>query len=119
MLVLLRILLLVAIVALLTVLILEKAKRQKLQSLIPLGQYRLRIAGLLTMTLLCLLVLFGTYFILDSSPLIQIFYWTGCLILALLLIVLSILDVRYTIINYIIERRNIFHESALKPRDDE
>ncbi|GEM_PF-1168098 len=114
----LRLVLIGALVAVATVLALEAVRRKRLAALISPSQFWIRVAAALVMILELVLILAGTYLLAGASPLLQIFYWTGCLILAFLLIVLAILDVRGLLVNYLVERRRIFPDRSSKRSDD-
>lgn len=107
-----------ALVAVATALALEAVRRKRLAALISPSHFWIRVAAALVMILEIVLILAGTYVLVGASPLLQIFYWTGCLILAFLLIVLAILDVRRLLVNYLVERHRILPGRSSKRSDD-
>ncbi len=114
-----RTILLVALIVLMCLLALEMLRRSRLSTLVSPGQYRLRIVIVLVFMGDVLMMAVGTYLLAGASPLIQICYWTGCLILALIMVVAAIVDVRATMVNYLVEKRRILHEKALHPHDND
>lgn len=114
----LRLILLGALVAVGTVLALETVRKRRLSSLVSGSQFWIRVAAAIVLMVEIAMILAGTYLLPGTDPLLQILYWTGCLILAFLLIVLTILDVRGVLINYLIERRSILRGTLPERKDD-
>lgn len=114
----LRLVLLGALVAVATVIALEAVRRRRLATLVSARQFWIRVTAAVVMIVELVLIIAGTYILPGTSPLLQIFYWTGCLILAFLLIILAILDVRGILVNYLVERRTIVRRTAVERKDE-
>ncbi|MCC6484113.1 MAG: hypothetical protein IT209_04625 [Armatimonadetes bacterium] len=103
----LRILLVLAFAAILAALVTEVVRRRNpRRSLVGQQQIKLRVLIAVLFLMLIGMILAGTYFIADMDPLVQILYWSLCLFLAFLIMIVAILDVRGVLINYVVERRN-------------
>lgn len=114
----LRLALLIGFFAIATIIALDTVRKRRIAALVPGPQFRLRVFIAVLFLLEIVLMFVGTYFLEQEGPLIQILYWSGCLILALLIIVFVVLDVRGVLINYMAERRSILRNDLLNKRDD-
>lgn len=108
-----RVVLLVGFFLVVTVVALELAFRRHISRLVPDRQFRFRVYMAVLLLAEIGLILAGTVWLSDQPPLLQIAYWTGCLVLAFILIIAVIIDVRSVLINYLVERRDLFRD-----RDD-
>ncbi len=96
----------------------EIVKRKKLAVLVPPAQYRFRLLAAVLLSLEIVMIFLGTIFVVRMGPLPQVLYWSGCLLVALLMLVAAIIDVRGVLINYIIERHKIMKDNNLRSSDE-
>ncbi|MEI6915209.1 MAG: hypothetical protein WCL39_08780 [Armatimonadota bacterium] len=109
----LRVGLIICFVAVIGALMFEVSRRNTpLVSLVPRRQFGLRVLAAVLFLLLIGMIFAGTYWVVDSQPLIQLMYWTLCLALSILIVILAVLDVRGVLINYLVERRNMLKDSS-------
>ncbi len=111
----LRIVLLAGFFAVLTLIALESVRRQRMATLVPAGQYRLRmfIAALLLIEIGIMLA--GTFWFSVMSTLHQALFLALGTVIALIIVVAGLFDARLVLIHYLIEKRNIYR---YRPRDD-
>ncbi len=112
-----RVALLVFFFAIITLMMLETARRRRLSSLVPVGQYRLRmfIATLFLLEIGMMLV--ASFWFSSMEPLSQVLFLAVCILIALIIVVAALFDLRLVMVNYLIERRNIFRSDAVRRRD--
>lgn len=103
----LRVLLVVAFLAILATLAAELTRRKDpARSLVTSQQLKLRILMAALFLVLIAMILAGTFLMATQDALVQILYWSLCLSVAFLIMIVAILDVRGVLINYLIERRS-------------
>ncbi len=112
-----RVALLVFFFAIVTLMMLEAARRRRLSSLVPEGQFRLRmfIASLFLLEIVLMLV--ASFWFAEMEPLSQVLFLAVCILIALIIVVAALFDLRLVMVNYLIERRNIFRSDAARRRD--
>ena len=81
------------------------------------GHKAIRIASAVLVAVLILMILAPGRFVRLDDPLSALEYWTLCLGLVMVLIVLALLDVRQVLIGYLQERRNALRRIAESKKD--
>lgn len=111
----LRVVLLAGFVAVVTLVVLESVRRQRMACIVPAGQFRLRmfIAALLLIEIGIMLA--GTFWFSVMSTLHQALFLALGTIIALVIVVAGLFDARLVLIHYLIEKRNIYR---YRPRDN-
>lgn len=113
-----RLLLLIGFFVILTVVGLELARHSRFATLVDTRQFRMRISMAVLFLILITMILAGTYVLEGVHALLQLLYWTGCLILSIVILVIAALDVRDVMVNYLREKRNILREDILRKKDE-
>lgn len=93
----------------------ELRKWRQLDSVMTRGQRILRGAMFFAVELLFAMMLIGPSVTSHNNPLMSLLYWTGCLIVGLLVVVLVLLDLRVVVRQYARLNRQMFR--SLKEAD--
>jgi|YNPBryantNP2012_1023418.scaffolds.fasta_scaffold00081_20 hypothetical protein len=112
-----RVALLVFFFAIVTLMVLETARRRRLSALVPAGQYRLRMFIASLFLLEIGLMLAASFWFAVMQPLSQVLFLSICILIALIIVVAALFDLRLVMVNYLIERRNLFRSGAAGRKD--
>lgn len=114
----LRVFLLICFIVIITLVAMEFVRKRRMASLVPARQFGLRLFIAFLFLVEIGMLLIATFWLDAMSPLWQIAFLTGALIVAFIMIAAAIIDVRTVLVNYLIERRRLFIDDSDDKRDE-